>query len=547
MAFARIKCPSCDMSFGQEKRFLEHYLTVHGIVADENLYNESRCQSPPICACGCGKPLKWNGWKKGYTSKYLRGHNAVDDSVFAKPDRMKEFVAKRVVGYAEGRYEAWNKGQTKETNDKLAKASQKISTTLQEGYESGRLVSWQTGLTKETDQRLAKSSQTKKERYASGETQPWNLGLSKKSSQQVANIANKISNVEYEKRFNAQRFSQEEFLEIIKSYPQFELQSNQETYKNKYQKLKFRCTKCNALQIKNLMMLRNTPICFNCHPKESKGQLEVLDYVRSLGVEVVSNDREIIAPKELDIWVPEHRLGIEYNGLYWHSEEFLDKNYHNKKVQSARAAGVSFLMIYEDEWRDHSDIIRSMIRHRLGLSTVRKVGARQCIIKQVNTEQRRRFLNANHLEGDVNATTAFGLFESDELIACMSLRRPFHRKYSDYVEVARSACAPDISIPGWIGKLSKVCLQHTKTVFGKRGLISYVDSRIGSGKSYIAAGFKILVEDTGPRLFWTDYHKRFNRFTYKADKTNNLSQKDVCEVAGVVAIWGAANCLLVLN
>lgn len=546
MAFIRIKCPTCDMTFGQEKCFLEHHLTMHGVVADEDLYNKTRCQSSPVCACGCNKPLKWNGWKKGYTSKYLRGHNAIVDSVFSNPERIKEFVNKRAAGYADGRYEVWNKGQTKETNVKLAMASQKISTTLQREYQSGKLISWQKGLTKQTDHRLAKAAQTRKERYAAGEIKPWNLGLTKKSSQLIMDLADKISIAEYQKRFNSQRFSQEEFLKIVKSYPQFELQTNETQYKNKYQKLEFKCTKCNSIQVKNLMMLRNTPICFNCHPKESLGHLQILDYVRSLGVDVISNDRTIISPKELDIWVPLHKFAIEYNGLYWHSDKFLGKNYHVNKVNAARDAGISLLMIFEDEWRDKKEIVKSMIRHRIGISSKTRIGARQCVIKQVGVKQRKDFFNRNHLEGDANSKIAFGLFKDEQLLACMSLRRAFHKRYKQYLEVGRSAAISDVSIPGWVGRLTKTCLQHAQNT-GYRGLITYVDNRIGLGDSYKRAGFRVEKADTGARLFWTDYLNRFDRFKYKADKANGLTQKDVCDAAGVTAIWGAGNQLMVLE
>ena len=99
--------------------------------------------------------------------------------------------------------------------------------------------------------------------------------------------------------------------------------------------------------------------------------------------------------------------------------------------------------------------------------------------------------------------------------------------------------APDTSVPGALSRLSRHALAYAKAQ-GKRGLMTYVDRRIGSGKGYLAAGFK-QVRTTSPRFWWTDFHDRFNRFAVRANKASGLTQRQASEAAGVVEIWGCPN------
>lgn len=66
----------------------------------------------------------------------------------------------------------------------------------------------------------------------------------------------------------------------------------------------------------------------------SKKEKEILSFINSLNIETIENDRLVVSPNELDIFIPSHNIGIEFNGLYWHSNEFLDKNYHLNKTIS---------------------------------------------------------------------------------------------------------------------------------------------------------------------------------------------------------------------
>ena len=60
-------------------------------------------------------------------------------------------------------------------------------------------------------------------------------------------------------------------------------------------------------------------------------------------------------PSELDIFIPELNLAIEYNGTYWHSHLRKNSNYHELKYLLCLQNGVNLLHIFEfenlDKWK----------------------------------------------------------------------------------------------------------------------------------------------------------------------------------------------------
>lgn len=82
----------------------------------------------------------------------------------------------------------------------------------------------------------------------------------------------------------------------------------------------------------NLLNSYRKNFCPNCsriimHGKSLK-EKELCDYVRSIyDGPILENDRTVIAPRELDIYLPEKKLAIEFDGTYWHADpRFFDEN-----------------------------------------------------------------------------------------------------------------------------------------------------------------------------------------------------------------------------
>lgn len=541
------ECPLCEVILSWAAKLEKHIVSVHERVPKE-LYLEKNCNGvTPTCGCGCGTAIPWNGWKLGFSSKYLRGHNTTMFSTFSDPEIHRRAQLSRVANINAGLSSVWNKGLTVATDERLAIAAKKKSATLKEGYATRKYVPWQTGLTKETHESLAKSSRTHKEGYESGRIKNWTDGKTKETDVVIATSAGKISETRKTNYDSADRFSFDEVLQIISSAG-FSPVTDLTEYRNKYQRLNVKCNTCLVVSKKNVMMLRSTPICFICHPHESVGQREISEFVASLGFDVIDCARAVIKPQEIDVFVPAKNFGIEYNGLYYHSERTKIIRFHENKTDVCIDKGVKLLHVFEDEWRDKYEIVTSMIRSRLGV-TPEKVYARNCEVRELTTCDRRSFFSLAHIDGDVQATVAFGLYFKDRLVSAMSLRTP-GKKYPDSYELARFASETNLSVVGGLGKLLAVAKRRAKDD-GKKSLMTYVDKRHGDGHGYKSVGFQLLGTTKSVRYWWTGGKsfgcpgaKRVDRRAYKADSQREMSEREVAAEAGVVRINGCCNLIL---
>jgi len=90
------------------------------------------------------------------------------------------------------------------------------------------------------------------------------------------------------------------------------------------------------------------------HIVSSKAENEIYDFIKNdLRVKnILQNDRKLLDNgKELDLYLPDHRIAIEYNGLLWHSEFFGNKNkdYHLEKTDICLSKGIRLIQIFSDE------------------------------------------------------------------------------------------------------------------------------------------------------------------------------------------------------
>jgi len=231
--------------------------------------------------------------------------------------------------------------------------------------------------------------------------------------------------------------------------------------------------------------------CPKCFGKTSKNEKEVLDFIKSFyDKEIIENSREFFKDNdvkyELDIFIPEFNLGIEYNGNFWHSEQQKGKNYHFDKYKASVDRNIELLNIYSHQWINQKEIIKSIIKTKLGLFD-KIIYARKCKIKIIDKELEKHFLNENHLQGYVYSTICFGLFYENELISLMSFGESRFEK--DKLELLRLVTKINTKAIGGSEKLFKHFL---KSEFFNKDLITYSSNDHFSGKIYEKLGFKYL-------------------------------------------------------
>lgn len=299
---------------------------------------------------------------------------------------------------------------------------------------------------------------------------------------------------------------------------------------------------CSMSTIKKLFNLHNIEVKF---AKSSIGQLQVANYIESLGYIVNLNDRKIITPLELDVIIPEKNIAIEYCGIYYHSETWgnKDKNYHLNKHNLCKENGYKLITIFENEWYNKQDIVKSIISTKLGSNKI-KIAARKTIFKKLEYKDIKGFENDNHLQGTRPANTYYGLFFNDELVMSLSVGKSrFNKKYSN--EIVRMTTKKGITVVGGISKLIKN--------IGINDCVTYADKRYGDGNGYISAGFHKL-QDSLPNYFY--FHKKDHDTLYSRNKfqKHKISNADVNKTEyenmlsqGYDRIWDCGNSVYYLK
>jgi len=272
-------------------------------------------------------------------------------------------------------------------------------------------------------------------------------------------------------------------------------------------KYSWTCTKCQTV-FEDTLINGHIPRCLNCYPHLngiSHLEKEVVDFIKSLEIDFIENDRKILNGKELDIYIPSHNLAVEFNGIYWHSElgGHKDKDYHLNKTLECQKKGIQLIHIFEDEWIDKQEIIKSIITAKLGKITNR-IFARKCQLKEVPNQEARLFLFDNHLQGPINGTH-IGLYFENELVSLLSYGKSRFNKNYNY-EILRFCNKLSTSTIGGLSKL----LKHANL----ESVITYADLRYGTGDSYLKCGFKYKCQSP-PSYYYLKDNQRISRLNFQ--------------------------------
>ena len=291
------------------------------------------------------------------------------------------------------------------------------------------------------------------------------------------------------------------------------------------------CKECGRLftiEANSLLQGHGCPHHF--HNKSQK-ENEVAEYIKTLGVNVITNDRTLLNGQEVDIFLPDFNISIEFDGVFWHNENNKPNDYHINKTIACENKGVRLIHIFEDEWVDKSDIWKSMLSNILGY-TNNRIYARKCEIKEVSGSDSVKFLNDNHIQGTCPSSIKLGLYYNNELVSLMTFGKSRHfignGKYE--YELLRFCNKTNVSVIGGASKLFKYfCKTYNPT-----SVISYADRRWSIGNMYKQLGFEFL-HSSKPNYYYVINNKRKNRFNFRKSELvrkynipQNMSEREYC-------------------
>lgn len=258
-------------------------------------------------------------------------------------------------------------------------------------------------------------------------------------------------------------------------------------------------------------------------------ELFIRELLDKHNIEYLTNVRDIIYPKELDIYIPSKNIAIECNGVYWHSLK--EPSYHINKFLQCDKQGIQLLTLWEDWIKAKPEILESIIKSKLGLIED-KIYARKCIIKEISSKECCNFLNNNHIQGHSSSSIKLGLYYNNELVSVMtfSKSRVGIGKKEDGWELVRFCNKLNIVVVGGASKL----LQYFISNYNPTQIISYSCNDISDGGLYKTLRFERGNSTTSYWYINQNTFQRFHRFNFRKAKlkelgydTDNLTESQI--------------------
>lgn len=278
----------------------------------------------------------------------------------------------------------------------------------------------------------------------------------------------------------------------------------------------------------------------------SEPEKEILEYIKSFGIECKKN-RSLLNGKELDIFIPEFNIAIEFNGNKFHTEKYggKTKNYHLDKLLQCKKSGVNLIHIFEDEYMYHKDIVLSKIKHILKKDCdLPKIQGRKCSIQEINKDDAYAFLEKYHIQGPASSTVYLGAFYDGKLMAVMSFMK--NGSNADKWELNRFASDYNFTMQGVGGKLFSYFIKNYNPLFIK----SFMDRRWCHSEAsnlYTKLGFtfdKYTYPDYRYFKSSVDRYARLHKFNFRKQLLHkkygldlSLTEREMTEQLGYDRIW----------
>lgn len=303
------------------------------------------------------------------------------------------------------------------------------------------------------------------------------------------------------------------------------------------------------------------PVCWQAG-LSSNAEVEVGDFLENLGLKVKRNIKTLLDGRtEIDVYLPEFNTGIEYNGLYWHSEAGgKDRKYHVNKYRMCQQKGISLIQIWEDSWLDKKELMMRQLAYRfkkmdalqmlypsMDKAWFEKHHARKLSSAIISGKEAIEFLNAVHIQGGVKGSSYYGLRTSHgELVAVIVMARTGKEG-----EFLLSRYATKGTVAGGFTKLLKYAIEECKP----QRVVTFSDHSTFEGKLYALSGFVndgAIPED----YMYVKSKKRYHKFGFRLSKfkndpnltyVENTTERELAILNGYTRIWDSGKTRWVMD
>ena len=263
--------------------------------------------------------------------------------------------------------------------------------------------------------------------------------------------------------------------------------------------IQYKCLNCNHTWVSDTTNPQHV-YCPKCYKQPySRKEKELVDYVKSLyNGSIVENNRKLLNGKELDIYITDLNLAIEFNGNYWHSDAIIQSNKHIEKSLNCKNKNIRLIHIFEYEWDYNKEKIKSLIKQSLGLFD-HVIASTDCVTRELEQSEYMNFLVDNSIDEPITSSIRYGLFYCDVLIAVIGLDKLDKREYE---------------LKQYCTKLNYKVVDGLSTILSSLKdfdkIVTFVDFSKFDEREYLQNGFSV-VEYTNPSFVYFNGSKIYQQ------------------------------------
>lgn len=276
--------------------------------------------------------------------------------------------------------------------------------------------------------------------------------------------------------------------------------------------------------------------CRTCTVGASEGEKYLLRIIKKVYKgKVIENDRSLLKTHELDVYLPDLNLAIEFNGIYWHSEKFKDKNYHYEKWEKCKDKGIKLIQIFENLYLENKELLKHFIENKVGKTNI-KYNGRECRVVFIDYKDFSNFTNKNHIQGSKSSSYYVGLFYKDLLISAMSFKKQKHNVF----DLDRFCTSKGSIVRGGFSKMLSFFIKQVNP----SKIFTFSDNGYSDGSLYSINGFN-KIKDLPPDYKYLHKSKLKHKFGFRKDKlykmfgVSDKSEHEICLENNILRVYDA--------
>jgi len=275
----------------------------------------------------------------------------------------------------------------------------------------------------------------------------------------------------------------------------------------------------------------------------SRGEKQIIEFLSQNSVlDIVTH--KIINNKEgrkfeIDIFIPHLNIGIEFNGIYYHSEKFVDKKYHFNKFKTCQENNIQLIQIWEDDWFKSRETIKQMLLNQLN-KNIEYCPLEKTTIKKIEEAEAIKFFSDNYPQKVLNASLYIGLLnEKRKLIAVVAVQE---RKSKKGLNI--SCFVSEYNSSNNFAKLISYIEKHYDFEY----LTAISDNCIDNNELYINNGFKFKEHISPDYTYFAKKQYREDKTKYSKNKFKNdlnleyfdkMNEEELAELNGFLKVYDA--------